>query len=50
MKTSPFDFNPTDIPKSEQTPIVQMLVSVINVLKDQLGQQSEQLSKQSEKN
>lgn len=49
MNIPPLDFNPTDLPESEQTPIVQMLVSVINVLKEQLGQQSEQLSKQSEK-
>ncbi|MGC1182982.1 hypothetical protein [Legionella sp.] len=48
MTTKDFEFAPNIIEPSEQSPMVSTLLSVIEKLTDQLSQQAEALSKQSE--
>ena len=49
MTTKDFRFDPNIIEPSEQSPMVSTLLSVIEKLTDQLSQQAEALSTQSEK-
>jgi hypothetical protein len=49
MMTKDFRFDPNIVEPSEQSPMVSTLLSVIERLTDQLSQQAEALSKQSEK-
>lgn len=49
MDTNDINFDPRTIEASEQTPVVSMLLSVIDKLNNQLQQQAERLAKQSDK-
>jgi uncharacterized coiled-coil protein SlyX len=49
MTTKDFRYAPNTIEPSEQSPMVSTLLSVIEKLTDQLSQQAEVLTKQSEK-